>query len=54
MSDVNRKNIKVYNTTGSEVNYRVIGGNSIVIDPSVPKGVYILRVKGQAYKLFKE
>jgi hypothetical protein len=53
-ADVNRKNIKVYNTMGSEVNYRVVGGNSIIIDPSVPKGVYILRVKGQAYKLFKE
>lgn len=53
-SDVNRKNIKVYSAMGSEVNYRVVGGNSIIIDPSVPKGVYILRVKGQAYKLFKE
>lgn len=53
-SDVNRKNIKVYNIMGSEVNYRVVGGNSIVIDPTIPKGVYILRVKGQAYKLFKE
>ena len=53
-SDVNRKNVKIYNAMGSEVNYRVIGGNSIVIDPSLPKGVYILRVKGQAFKLFKE
>lgn len=53
-SEVNRKNVKVYSTTGSEVNYRVVGGNAIIIDPSVPKGVYILRVKGQAYKLFKE
>ena len=53
-SDVNRKNIKVYNIMGSEVNYRVVGGNSIVIDPTIPNGVYILRVKGQAYKLFKE
>lgn len=53
-SDVNRKNVRVFNSVGSEVAYRVIGGNSIVIDPSVPKGVYILRVKGQAFKLFKE
>lgn len=53
-SDVNSKNVKVYNAMGSEVAYRVLGGNSISIDPSMPKGVYILRVKGQAFKLFKE
>ena len=53
-SDVNRKNVKIYNAMGGEVAYRVIGGNSIVVDPSLPKGVYILRVKGQAFKLFKE
>lgn len=53
-SEVNRKNIKVYNAMGSEVNYRVVGGNSIVIDPTVPKGIYFLRLKGQSYKLFKE
>lgn len=53
-ADVNRNSIRVFNTMGSEVGYRVIGGNAIVIDPSLPKGVYILRVKGQAVKLFKE
>jgi hypothetical protein len=53
-SEVNRKNVKIYNSMGSEVSYRVIGGNSIIVDPSLPKGVYILRVKGQAFKLFKE
>jgi Secretion system C-terminal sorting domain len=53
-SDVNSKNIKIYNTMGSEVAYRVVGGNSITIDPSLPTGVYILRVKGQTFKLFKE
>lgn len=53
-SEVNRKNIRIYNTMGAEVNYRVVGGNSIVIDPSLPKGVYIIRVKGQALKMFKE
>ena len=53
-SDVNRKNVKIYNAMGSEVNYRIVGGNSIVIDPSLPKGVYILRLRGEAFKLFKE
>ncbi|HET9276707.1 MAG TPA: T9SS type A sorting domain-containing protein, partial [Flavitalea sp.] len=53
-SDVNSKNIKIYNAMGSEVNYRVVGGNSIAIDPSLPRGVYILRLKGEVFKLFKE
>ena len=53
-SDVNRKNVKLYNAMGSEVAYRVLSGNSIIIDPALPKGVYILRVKGEAFKLFKE
>jgi len=53
-SDVNRKNVKIYNAMGMEVNYRVLSGNAITIDPSLPKGVYILRVKGEAFKLFKE
>jgi Secretion system C-terminal sorting domain len=53
-TDVNSKNIRVYNAMGSEVNYRVIGGNSIVIDPALPKGVYVLRLKGEIFKLFKE
>ncbi|MBC7829460.1 MAG: T9SS type A sorting domain-containing protein [Chitinophagaceae bacterium] len=53
-SDVNRKNVKIYNAMGMEVNYRVLGGNAITIDPALPKGVYIIRVKGEAFKLFKE
>jgi Secretion system C-terminal sorting domain len=53
-SDVNRKNIKIYNSVGMEVNYRVLSGNAINIDPSLPKGVYILRVKGETFKLFKK
>lgn len=53
-SDVNRRNVRVFSSMGTEVSYRVIGGNAIVIDPALPKGVYILRVKGQAIKLFKE
>lgn len=53
-SDVNSKNIKIYNAMGSQVNYRVVGGNSIVIDPALPRGVYILRLKGEAFRLFKE
>ena len=46
-------NIKVYNTSGQRVDYRVTGGNSIAIDPSAPSGIYFLRIKEQTFKLFK-
>jgi hypothetical protein len=52
--DINKKTIRVYAASGKEVNYSVTGANAITIDPSVPRGVYILRVKEQTYKLIKE
>ncbi len=53
-SDVNKANIRIFSAAGKEVNFKVTGANSISIDPSVPQGVYMLRVKGQTYKLVKE
>ncbi|RYG02789.1 MAG: T9SS type A sorting domain-containing protein, partial [Chitinophagaceae bacterium] len=53
-SDVNKSNIRVFSATGKEVSYKITGANSIAIDASLPKGVYILRVKDQTYKLVKE
>lgn len=52
-SDVNKNTIRVFTVTGQEVNFSVTGSNSISIDPTLPQGVYILRVKDQSYKLFK-
>jgi hypothetical protein len=58
--DVNRKNIRVFNSMGKEINYSVTGSNAITLDPSLPAGVYILKVQSQAntqaqvYKLMKE
>ncbi|MET0298632.1 MAG: T9SS type A sorting domain-containing protein, partial [Flavitalea sp.] len=53
-SDVNKTNIRVFSATGKQVGYKITGANSISIDASLPKGVYILRVKDQTYKLVKE
>jgi hypothetical protein len=52
--DINKKTIRVYAASGKEMNYSVTGANAITIDPSAPRGVYILRVKEQTYKLIKE
>jgi hypothetical protein len=53
-SDVNKNNIRVFNVAGKEVSYQVTGANSIAIDANLPKGVYILQVKDQRYKMVKE
>jgi type IX secretion system substrate protein len=53
-SDVNKNNIRIFNATGKAVAFKVTGSNSIAIDASVPKGVYILKVNGSNYKLLKD
>jgi hypothetical protein len=51
---LNSKNVRVFTTTGQEVNYRISGANAIAIDDAYPKGIYILKVKDQSFKLVKE
>jgi len=52
--DLNSKNVRLFNTTGQQINYQISGANAITIDDTNPKGVYILKVKEQAYKLIKQ
>lgn len=52
--DLNSKNVRLYNTAGQQVGYRVSGANAIAIDDNNPKGIYILKVKDQIYKLIKQ
>jgi hypothetical protein len=53
-TDLNTQgNIKVFNMSGQQVNYRIVGANAIAIDESAPKGLYILKFKDQTYKLVK-
>jgi hypothetical protein len=52
-ADVTNKNIKVYSSFGQMIPFRITGANSIAIDPSAPRGVYLLKVKEQIIKLVK-
>lgn len=52
--DLNSKNVRLYNTAGQQVGYRVSGANAIAIDDINPKGIYILKVKDQMFKLIKQ
>jgi hypothetical protein len=52
-AEVNYNNIKVFNTYGQMVSYRIAGANAISIDASAPRGVYLLKIKDQTFKLFK-
>jgi hypothetical protein len=52
-SDLTRANVRVFNAQGQEVNYAITGANSIAVSETAPRGVYILRVKEQQFKLMK-
>ena len=57
-SDLNTPGaIKVFNLSGQQINFRIVGANAIAIDPSAPKGMYLLKFKpkgdGQADQIFK-
>ena len=52
-SEVKNKNIRVFNSYGQIISYRITGANSIAIDAAAPQGIYYLRIKDQTFKLFK-
>jgi hypothetical protein len=53
-SDLTPNNIKVFSVTGQLVKYSIVGANAIAIDVTAPKGLYILKVKDQTFKLSKQ
>jgi hypothetical protein len=54
-ADLIPANIKVFNMSGQQIGYHIVGANAISIDPAAPKGVYLLRFKGeQTFKLIKQ
>ena len=53
-ADINAGTIRVFNTTGQQVPYRMTGSNAITISEAAPAGVYIVRFKEQVFKLVKE
>jgi hypothetical protein len=52
-SDLAPGNVKVFTLSGQLVKHRLVGANAIAIDDTAPKGVYILQVKEQRFKLIK-
>jgi|GEM_PF-1322417 len=52
-SDLTPNNIKVFNVTGQLIKYSIVGANAIAIDVTAPKGLYLVRVKDQIFKLNK-
>jgi hypothetical protein len=52
--DLNADNVKVYNTNGQRIAYKVVGTNAIAIDQGAQNGVYIVRIKDQVFKVVKE
>jgi hypothetical protein len=53
-------NIRVFNMSGQQIGFRVVGANSIAIDPSASKGMYFLKFRNstntseQTFKLVKQ
>jgi len=52
-SDLTPANIRVFSVTGQLMKYNIVGANAIAIDPTAPKGLYIVKVKDQTFKLNK-
>ncbi|WP_166437006.1 T9SS type A sorting domain-containing protein [Niastella caeni] len=60
-ADLNTQgNVRVFNTSGQQINFRIVGANAITIDPSAPKGMYFLKFRNstntseQIFKLVKQ
>lgn len=58
-SDLNTPgNVKVFNMSGQQINYRIVGANAIALDPNSPKGLYVVTINNgvskQIFKVVKE
>lgn len=52
-SELNKKNIRIFNLAGKQINFEFTGSNAMRLDPSLPKGMYFLNINGSSYKLLK-
>jgi Secretion system C-terminal sorting domain len=53
-AEITRANVQIFNQTGQQVSYRVTGANAIALDETAPKGLYILKVKSQQFKIVRQ
>jgi Secretion system C-terminal sorting domain len=52
-ADVNTSNVRLYSAFGAQLKFELSGSNAIKVDPSLPTGMYIIKIKEKAYKIFK-
>lgn len=52
-ADLNPRLVKLYTAAGQEVAWKIAGANAITVSSDAPKGIYLLRVKDQVFKLVK-
>lgn len=52
-ANLNKGNIRFYNSTGGQVSFELSGSNAIKVSPDLPNGLYFLTIKGSAYKILK-
>lgn len=52
-ADLNPNTVRLFSVAGQEVAWKVSGSNAISIANEAPRGLYILRVKDQVFKLVK-
>jgi hypothetical protein len=53
-SQMNIANIRIFDMMGRPVRYSFTGANEISIDASAPRGVYILKVLDQTFRIVKQ
>ncbi|PWT96338.1 MAG: hypothetical protein C5B52_15990 [Bacteroidetes bacterium] len=52
-SDLNSKNVRVFSSTGKQVNFTISGANEIRLDQTAPSGIYIIKISDQIFKVVK-
>ncbi|HTE31683.1 MAG TPA: T9SS type A sorting domain-containing protein [Chryseolinea sp.] len=52
-ADINSSNVRLYSAFGAQLKFELSGSNAIKVDASLPTGMYILKIKDKAYKIFK-
>ncbi len=53
-SQMNIANIRIFDMMGNPVKYSFTGANEISIDANAPRGMYILKVQDQTFRIIKQ
>lgn len=52
--ELNTNNVRLFNTIGLQIAYKVVNNNTIEVDGNLQTGTYFLKVKNQTIKLIKQ